>query len=100
VAAAVVVDGDRVCGVVTKHDITIRLAAEEGDPGLTFLRALCRPDIVTVAPTAPIGSAANLVRERSAEWVVVVDNHLPVGILSAADLTNLPNILRVSTGTS
>ena len=50
------------------------------------LTDLARTDVTTAAPDTSTAAVAATLRERGESFVVVLDEHRPVGVLSAADL--------------
>lgn len=50
------------------------------------LSTLLRTDVTTAAPDTPAADVAAALRDRDESFVVVLDEHRPVGVLSAADL--------------
>ena len=50
------------------------------------LTDLVRTDVTTAAPDTPADAVAATIRDRDEAFVVVLDEHRPVGVLSAADL--------------
>lgn len=82
----IVLEGDRLCGVVTDRDIVVRALAEERDPSDTNLGAICSRDVVTVSPSDDLTKAGDLMREMAVRRVPVVESGKPVGIVSMGDL--------------
>ncbi|MEV7969668.1 CBS domain-containing protein [Sphaerisporangium sp. NPDC088356] len=77
---------DRLCGVVTDRDIVVRAVAEARDADSTPLGALCSSELVTVRPDQNADEVIRLMREKAVRRVPVVDNGLPVGIVSLGDM--------------
>ena len=50
------------------------------------LTDLLRADVTTAAPDTPAADVAAALRDRDESFVVVLDEHRPAGVLSAADL--------------
>ncbi|MFJ7136728.1 CBS domain-containing protein [Streptomyces fungicidicus] len=69
----VVADGQRIVGVLTDRDITVRAVAVAADP-------------LTLAPDDPVSSAVALMREHAIRRIPVVEGGLPVGLVSLGDL--------------
>src|SRR5262249_61917614 len=69
----IVLDGDRLYGILTDRDIVVRGLAEDKDPGTTAVGEICSRDITTVRPTDSVGSAVRLMRERALRRLPVVD---------------------------
>ncbi|MEU0459535.1 CBS domain-containing protein, partial [Streptomyces sp. NPDC006129] len=82
----VVADGQDVIGVLTDRDITVRAVADGADPMSVSVRAVCTPDPVTVTPDDPVATAVTLMREHAVRRLPVVENGLPVGIVSLGDV--------------
>ncbi|GGU32272.1 CBS domain-containing protein [Streptomyces daghestanicus] len=82
----VVADGQRVVGVLTDRDITVRAVAEGIDPLTVGAGAVCSRDPLVVAPDLPAADALSLMRERAVSRLPVVEQGLPVGLVSLGDL--------------
>ena len=75
-------------GIITDRDIVVRAVADEGND-LDQLRAkdICTADrIVTLAPDAGIDEAIKLMTEKAVRRIPVVENELPIGIVTIGDL--------------
>jgi CBS domain-containing protein len=82
----VVADGQDVVGVLTDRDITVRAVADGADPLTVSARTVCTPDPLVVAPDDPVSAAVTLMREHAVRRLPVVENGLPVGIVTLGDL--------------
>lgn len=82
----IVVDGDRICGVVTDRDIVVRVVADGRDPSKTRLGEVCSRQLVTVSPDDDLVRAGKLMRERAVRRMPVVESGKAVGIVSIGDL--------------
>jgi len=82
----VVVDNDRLVGVVTDRDIVVRAVAEGLAPDSTTLGSVCSRDLVTVRPEDSTTDVARLMRDRAVRRVLACDDHGLVGIVSIGDL--------------
>ncbi len=82
-----VCDGDRVQGMVTDRDITIRATAAGHDPNATKVREVMTPDAVYVYEDQDVQDAAKLMAEKQIRRVIVLnrDKRL-VGIVAMADI--------------
>jgi CBS domain-containing protein len=82
-----IVDGDRLVGTVTDRDITVRVVAEERDPGSTTVREVASTDLVTVDPQQELDEALRLMAQHQVRRLPVVeeDGRL-VGIVAQADV--------------
>ena len=82
----VVADGQDVVGVLTDRDITVRAVADGTDPMAVSVRTVCTPDPLTVSPGDPVADAVTLMREHAVRRLPVVEDGLPVGMVSLGDL--------------
>lgn len=62
-----------------------------GEDGFFFLEvdALCKSPVITCAPEASVVDAARMMREHGISGLVVVKDAVPLGIVSARDLSDL-----------
>jgi len=86
VGDVIVVDGDRVVGLVTDRDIVVRGIAEDLDPFTAALTSVCTHDLVTVGPDDSIDSAVQRMREHAVRRLPVVADGKPVGVVTLGDL--------------
>src|SRR2546421_370728 len=82
----VVVDNDRLVGVVTDRDIVVRAVAEGLAPDSTTLGSVCSKDLVTVRPEDSTTDVARLMRDRAVRRVPGGGGDRPVRIVSIGDL--------------
>ena len=83
-----VCDGERLVGVITDRDITIRTVAAGKDPNSTKVRETMTADeLVWVLEDQPLDEAVDLMRRREVRRLPVLDgNKRLVGILALADV--------------
>jgi CBS domain-containing protein len=81
-----VMEGDRLCGIVTDRDIAVRAVAEGKDPAELQLREFCTRDLTTLSPDDSWEDAVRLMREKDIRRLPVVEGNKPVGIVSLGDL--------------
>ncbi|MCX4885002.1 MULTISPECIES: CBS domain-containing protein [unclassified Streptomyces] len=84
-----VADGQEVVGVLTDRDITVRAVAEGLDPLTVSARSVCTPDPVLLAPDDPVAAAVALMRAHAVRRLPVVEDGLPVGMVSLGDLAEV-----------
>jgi CBS domain-containing protein len=82
----VVMDGGRLCGILTDRDIVVRGIAEGSDPNKLTVDDICSDDVASVSPTDEVAAAIRLMREKAIRRLPVVDDGRPVGIVSLGDL--------------
>ncbi|MER7898304.1 CBS domain-containing protein [Streptomyces sp. NPDC096046] len=85
----VVAEGQYVIGVLTDRDITVRAIAEGTDPMAVSAQAVCTRNPVTVTPEDRLATAVALMREHAVRRLPVVENGLPVGVVSLGDVAEV-----------
>jgi CBS domain-containing protein len=82
VGCALVMSGDRLCGIFTERDLMRRVLAR-GLPLTERLAACMTPDPVVVYPTESVGAAVRRMEEGGYRHLPVVDpSGRPLGVLS------------------
>jgi CBS domain-containing protein len=80
-------DNGSAIGILTDHDVAVRVVAEQRDPVTTKAGDICTQEVVTIDATEEIGSAAKLMAEHALRRLPLVDRSgKPVGIISIGDL--------------
>jgi CBS domain-containing protein len=83
----VVLEDDQLCGIVTDRDIVVRVLAEGSDPAVVTVGEICSRELTTIPPTASIGDAVRLFREKAIRRLPVVEEDGEVvGIVSIGDI--------------
>ncbi len=78
---------DRLVGMITDRDITVRSTAEGLDPWTAQVREAMSADVVCCCEDDDVAAAARLMKEMQAEHMLVLDrNQRLVGIVSLSDL--------------
>ena len=87
IGTIIVVEGDRLYGILTDRDIVVRALADGKDPMTTQVSEICSRELTTVQPTDRVGAAVRLMRQKALRRLPVVDNDGEVlGIVSLGDL--------------
>ena len=81
-----VVDGDRVIGIVTDRDIVIRAVAADRDPAQTTVGDIATPDPIVISPDRPAADAVQLMRDHALRRLPVCEDGHLVGVLSLGNL--------------
>jgi CBS domain-containing protein len=82
-----VCENDRVIGMITDRDITVRATAEGDSPAVIRVRDIMTPDVVYCFEDQLVGEAAQQMRENQIRRLIVLDrDHHMVGIVSLGDL--------------
>jgi CBS domain-containing protein len=82
-----VCDGDRVLGVITDRDITVRATAVGGDPTIARTRDAMTADVIYGFEDQDVKEAARLMDENQIRRLIVLNRgHRLVGIVALGDL--------------
>ena len=86
VGDVIVLEDDRLRGIVTDRDIVVRAVAEGRDPSQSVLGEVSSGEVVALTPDDPVDRAVDLMREHAVRRLPVVEQGRPVGIVSLGDL--------------
>lgn len=86
IAAVLVMEGDRLTGIVTERDMTVRVVAAGLDADETPVREIMTADPDTLAPGDTASDAIRMMRSRNYRHLPVVDDDQVVGMVSVRDL--------------
>jgi CBS domain-containing protein len=82
-----VCDNDRIVGIVTDRDVTIRAVADGADPNSTRVRQSMTPEVVFCFEDQEVTDAARLMAEKQIRRLPVLNrNKRLVGIVSLGDV--------------
>lgn len=82
----IVMDGDRVGGIVTDRDVVVRAVAEGRDPQSCTVRDVCSADVTTLSPDDSIKRAVDLMKQEAIRRIPICEDGTAVGIVSIGDL--------------
>lgn len=86
IGAVLVLAEGRLSGLVTDRDITVRVLAENRDPQTTRIGDICSGELVALGPDDDVEQATRLVSEHAVRRIPVIENGIPVGVVSIGDL--------------
>ena len=86
IAAVLVMEGERLVGIVTERDMTSRVVAAGRDPYGTKCRDIMTANPDTLSPNDTAVDAINMMRSRNYRHLPVVDGTKVVGMVSVRDL--------------
>ncbi|HET6859387.1 MAG TPA: CBS domain-containing protein [Streptomyces sp.] len=81
-----VAQGDRLIGVLTDRDITLRAVADGVDPLTVNAQSVCTPSTVSVGPDDEVSTAVSLMRRHAIERLPVIEDGRPLGVVNINDL--------------
>jgi CBS domain-containing protein len=80
-------EDDRLKGMITDRDITIKVVAEGKDPGQTTAGELAtQGEVVTIGADDSVDEALRTMAEKKVRRLPVIDGHKLIGVVSQADL--------------
>lgn len=86
IGAVLVSTDGQLTGLVTDRDIVVRVLAEDRDPKSTSIGDLCASRLFVLGPDDDLEQAAQLIRDRAVRRIPIVEDGVPVGIVSIGDL--------------
>jgi CBS domain-containing protein len=86
IGPVVVVEGDRVQGILTDRDIVVRAVADGRDLSQLRVSDVSTTDVEAVSPSDSVEEAVRRMEARDVRRMPVVENGRPVGIVSMGDL--------------
>jgi CBS domain-containing protein len=90
IGALMVVEGDRLVGILTERDVVFRVVAEERDVATTQVADVMTANPESIRPDKPFGHALHVMYEGGFRHVPVVDaDGRAVGMVSARDALDL-----------
>jgi CBS domain-containing protein len=86
VGTALVLADGQLIGLVTDRDIAVRVLAENRDPFATLAGEICSSEVTVLGPDDGVEEAERLIRERAIRRIPVLQDGIPVGLVSTGDL--------------
>jgi CBS domain-containing protein len=86
VAAVLVMEHERLVGIITERDMTARVLASDRDPDSTKCREIMTANPDTLSPQDTAVDAINMMRSRNYRHLPVVEGMKVVGMVSVRDL--------------
>ena len=87
VGSLLIMDQDRLSGIVTERDILFRVVDQGGDPTRTPVSQIMTGDPKTVSPSTSVEDAMQQVSDQRTRHLPLVDGDKVVGLVSSGDLT-------------
>ncbi len=79
-------DAGKLCGIITDRDLVVRAMAENKNVDAMTIGDIHTDKLVTLDPSSDIDDAVQLMRDKAVRRIPVVQNEMPVGIVSIGDL--------------
>ena len=95
--SAAVVDGGRFCGLVCAEDLT---SIDRSDWATTPVEKVLRADVPVAAPDTALGDAVRAMEAAGLDRLAVCDDGRFVGVITAAGLVQLDELLERAEGSS
>lgn len=87
VGDVLVVEDNRVQGIVTDRDLAVRVLAAHREPESTAVAEVCSDDLVSALPELPVSEAVELMREFAVRRLpVIAADGQPLGVVTIGDL--------------
>ena len=86
IRAVLVLDGDRLAGILTEHDYAREVELKGRTAGETRVREIMTADLVTVDPDASVVQCNLLLHSHRIHHLPVVENNRVLGMISAHDV--------------
>lgn len=85
VGSVMVVEDAKLVGIFTERDALVRVLAAGLDPATTKLSAVMVRKVLTIGPDRPLVNALHRMHDNGFRHMPVVDNGVPIGIVSLRD---------------
>lgn len=95
VGGLIVVDKNRLVGIVTERDMLTKIVAKNADSAKTKVSRIMTREVIMIRPSADLEEACRLMKKhRIKKLPVLADNHL-VGIITMSDIISAqPEMLK------
>jgi CBS domain-containing protein len=81
-----ITDDEKLVGMITDRDITMRVVAEAADPNVTSVEDIYSRDLISVEPDNDLDEALQLMARHQVRRLPVVEDGRLVGIVAQADI--------------
>jgi CBS domain-containing protein len=89
VGSLLVVEDDKLVGIVTELDIIWKVVAGDLDPKTTLIRDIMTKDVITVKANQTLEDATQIMVENKIKKLPVLEGDKLVGIITATDLISV-----------
>jgi CBS domain-containing protein len=88
VGALLVIEGEKLVGLITERDYTRKVAIKGKSSKETAVREIISAHLITVSPNHSVEDCMKLMTENRIRHLPVVENEKVLGIISIGDLVN------------
>jgi|RhiMetdeSRZDD1v2_1073273.scaffolds.fasta_scaffold1040503_2 CBS domain-containing protein len=82
----IVLEGNRLAGILTDRDLVVRGIAEGRDPERTRIGDVCSRELTTIAPDESVSQAVRIIREKAIRRLPVEEDGRVIGIVTMGDI--------------
>lgn len=87
IGALLVMDGDKIEGIVSERDILHKVVVHGNDPKKITVKDIMTTEMITVSPTTTVREAMHIVTDKRIRHLPVIENGKLIGLISIGDLT-------------
>lgn len=89
IGSVVLMDDDRIAGIVTERDIIRRVVAQEDDASSVTAEEIMTGEVKTVTKDASVMEVSGQMKEHTMRRIVVTEDGKPCGIITSRDIIGL-----------
>jgi len=95
IGSVVIVEGERLLGIVTERDIIARVVAEGRKPESTTVGEIMNSPVITISSMKSISEAFTMMADKGVDHLVVTEDERPIGMFS---IKNFLDVERMRVG--
>lgn len=89
IGSVVLMDDERIAGIVTERDVIRKIVAQEDDASEVTADEIMTDEVKTVSKDASVMEVSGQMKEHTMRRVVVVEDGKPFGIITSRDIIGL-----------
>ena len=89
IGGLVIMEGEKIVGIMTERDVMKNVVAQAKDPEMTKISDIMTKEVVTIEPDKELEDACSLMVEKDVKRLPVVDSGKLVGIITATDVISI-----------
>ena len=86
IGCLVVVEKEKLSGIITERDVITRLVAEDLKASETKVEEIMTTEVIMIEPDKDVSDAAEIMTEHKIKKLPVISNNRLVGIITLADI--------------